>query len=114
MLVTAEDYWPDIEGLDHRETVTDFGLLPRAFSSSALPMEWEGTFFDRASRIFSPRATLGRLRALYPDGHFEVRTFRPNIVVQTGSGEKDFAEDGWSGNPRDRGCPSPEGGTFLT
>ncbi len=23
---TAEEYWPDIEGLDHRDTVTDFGL----------------------------------------------------------------------------------------
>ena len=31
----AEEYWPDVEGLDHRDTVTDF-TLP------------EGTFFDTA------------------------------------------------------------------
>jgi len=31
--VDAEEYWPDMEGLDHRDTVTDF-TLP------------EGTFFD--------------------------------------------------------------------
>jgi MOSC N-terminal beta barrel domain len=31
--VTAEEYWPDLEGLDHRDTVTDF-TLP------------EGTFFE--------------------------------------------------------------------
>ena len=31
--VNAEEYWPDMEGLDHRDTVTDF-TLP------------EGTFFD--------------------------------------------------------------------
>jgi hypothetical protein len=33
--VTAEEYWPDMEGLDHRDTVTDFGLP-------------DGTFFDCA------------------------------------------------------------------
>src|SRR5215471_18353316 len=32
-VVNAEEYWPDMDGLDHRDTVTDF----------ALP---EGTFFD--------------------------------------------------------------------
>jgi MOSC domain-containing protein len=36
---TAEEYWPDIEGLDHRDTVTDFGLP-------------DGTFFDCAFRTF--------------------------------------------------------------
>ena len=34
----AEEYWPDMEGLDYRDTVTDF----------ALP---EGTFFDCATSI---------------------------------------------------------------
>jgi len=28
---TAEEYWPDIEGLDHRDTVTDFGLPEGTF-----------------------------------------------------------------------------------
>jgi uncharacterized protein len=30
---TAEEYWPDIEGLDHRDTVTDFGLPEVPFST---------------------------------------------------------------------------------
>ena len=34
--VQAEEYWPDMEGLDHRDTVTDFPLP-------------EGTFFDVAT-----------------------------------------------------------------
>jgi len=38
-------------------------------------------------------ATLDRLRELYPQGRFEVRRFRPNIVVETGS--TDFAENAW-------------------
>jgi uncharacterized protein len=80
----AEEYWPDIEGLDHRDTVTDFGLP-------------EGTFFDCAVAHLLTTATLDRLRVLYPQGRFEVRRFRPNIVVDTGNGEKDFVEDAWIG-----------------
>ena len=82
--VTAEEYWPDMEGLDHRDTVTDF-TLP------------EGTFFDCATVHLLTTATLDRLRELYPQGRFEVRRFRPNIVVQLASGEKGFAENGWVG-----------------
>ena len=80
--VNAEEYWPDIEGLDHRDTVTDF-TLP------------EETFFDCAVVHLLTTATLDRLRELYPQGRFEVRRFRPNIVVQLGSGEKSFAENAW-------------------
>src|SRR5229473_7358390 len=81
---TAEEYWPDIEGLDHRDTVTDFGLP-------------EATFFDCALVHLLTTATLDRLRELYPQGRFEVRRFRPNIVVQLASGEKGFAENAWVG-----------------
>ena len=82
--VNAEEYWPDMEGLDHRNTVTDF-TLP------------EGTFFDVAMVHLLTTATLDRLRALYPQGRFEVRRFRPNIVVQPASDEKGFAENAWVG-----------------
>ena len=71
-------------GLDHRDTVTDF-TLP------------EGTFFDVAMVHLLTTATLDRLRELYPQGRFEVRRFRPNIVVQLASGEKGFAENAWVG-----------------
>ncbi len=81
---TAEEYWPDIEGLDHRDTVTDFGLP-------------EGTFFDCALVHLLTTATLDQLRELYPHGRFEVRRFRPNIVVETSSGERNFVEDAWIG-----------------
>ena len=81
---TAEEYWPDIEGLDHRDTVTDFSLP-------------DGTFFDCALVHLLTTGTLGRLRALYAQGRFEVRRFRPNIVVATANGENDFAENAWIG-----------------
>ncbi|PYJ14618.1 MAG: MOSC domain-containing protein, partial [Verrucomicrobia bacterium] len=83
--VNAEEYWPDMDGLDHRDTVTDF-TLP------------EGTFFDCAMVHVLTTATLDRLRELYPQGRFEVRRFRPNIVVQLASDEKGFAENAWVGH----------------
>ena len=82
---TAEEYWPDMEGLDYRDTVTDF----------ALP---EGTFFDCAAVLVLTTATLDRLRELHPQGRFEVRRFRPNIVVEIANGAKDFVENAWIGH----------------
>ena len=83
-IAKAEEYWPDIEGLDHRDTVTDF----------ALP---EGTFFDTAVVHVLTTATLDRLQEEYPQGRFEAQRFRPNIVVQTKIGEKGFIENAWIG-----------------
>jgi uncharacterized protein YcbX len=79
---TAEEYWPDMEGLDFRDTVTDWELP-------------SGTFFDLAILHLLTTSTLDRLRELYPRGRFEVRRFRPNIVVATD--EPGFAENDWIG-----------------
>jgi len=43
-------------------------------------------------------ATLDGLRELYPQGRFEVRRFRPNIVVAPASSEKHFVENDWLGH----------------
>lgn len=78
----AEEYVPDIEGLEHRDTVT----------------EWElpaGTFYDLAVVHLLTTATLDRLRELYPAGRFEARRFRPNIVISTA--EPGFVENDWLG-----------------
>jgi uncharacterized protein len=83
--VSAEEYWPDMEGLDHRDTVTDFELP-------------EGTFFDAAFVHVLTTATLARLREIYPQGRFEVPRFRPNIVVDATSGASDFVENAWIGH----------------
>jgi uncharacterized protein len=81
----AEEYWPDMEGLDYRDTVTDFDLP-------------EGTFFDCAVVHVLTTATIDRLRELYTQGRFEARRFRPNVVVQTTDGVKDFVENAWIGH----------------
>lgn len=79
-----EEYWPDIEGLALRETVTD----------EAMP---KGTFFDLGTILVMTTATLDRLRELYPAGRFEVRRFRPNVVVAPSNGEAGFLENDWLG-----------------
>ena len=81
---SLEEYWPDMDGLAHRETITD----------EAMPA---GTFFDLAVIHVLTTATIDRLRELYPQGRFEVRRFRPNIVVEPASGEKNFIENAWIG-----------------
>ena len=79
---SLEEYWPDIEGLALREVVTDEAMPP-------------GTFFDLAVVHVLTTATIDHLRELYPDGRFEVRRFRPNVVVATE--ERGFVENDWIG-----------------
>ncbi|MFL6380466.1 MAG: MOSC domain-containing protein, partial [Nitrososphaeraceae archaeon] len=65
------------------------------------------TFFDIAVIHIMTTSTIVRLRELYPEGRFEVRRFRPNLVVESAlsssSGEKerekkkDFIENSWVG-----------------
>jgi uncharacterized protein YcbX len=79
-----EEYWPDMEGLAHRDKVTD----------EVMPV---GTFLDLATVHLLTTATLDRLRELYPQGRFETRRFRPNIVVAPTAGAQGFVENAWVG-----------------
>ena len=56
-----------------------------------------GTFFDLATIHVLTTATLNRLRKLYPQGRFEVRRFRPNIVVRPENDDAEFVETSWVG-----------------
>jgi uncharacterized protein len=55
-----------------------------------------GGFFDAATVHLLTTSTLDRLRALYPSGRFDVRRFRPNLVIDT-NGRPGFVEDAWVG-----------------
>ncbi len=79
---TLEEYWPDIDGLAKRDVVTD----------EAMPAE---TFFDLGMIHLLTTATLDSFRALYPEGRFESRRFRPNLVIQTTPDFKGFPENEW-------------------
>ena len=82
---TAEEYWPDMDGLDYRDAVTDFDLP-------------QGTYFDSAAVHVLTTATLDQLSEFAPRSRFEVRRFRPNIVVDTADDGSGFAEDAWIGH----------------
>jgi len=79
-----EEYWPDIEGLARRDEVTD----------EAMPAE---TFFDVGIVHVLTTATLDSLRAQYTAGKFEVRRFRPNLVIETAAALEEYPEQHWDG-----------------
>lgn len=93
---SLEEYWPDMPGLVHRETVTDEGI---GFGAPT------GNFFDAFPIHLLTTASLARLQALYPTGRFEVRRFRPNVVVATEREAIGFVENDWVG----RSIASDEG-----
>jgi uncharacterized protein YcbX len=78
-----EEYWPDMDGLTHRDAVTEEAMPP-------------GTFFDLADLHILTTSTLDKFRRLYPDGRFEPRRFRPNLIIDT-SGQDGFVENDWIG-----------------
>ncbi len=77
-----EEYWPDIEGLAKRDAFTDELMPPQ-------------TFFDAAVVHVLTTGTLDRLHELYPEGRFEPRRFRPNIVIAPATPVKEFTENEW-------------------
>lgn len=56
----------------------------------------EGVFFDSCVLHVLTTATLRHLSSLYPQGHFDVRRFRPNLVLDTGD-SAGFVENDWIG-----------------
>jgi uncharacterized protein YcbX len=81
---SLEEYWPDMAELAHQGTVTDEAMRT-------------GTFFDLATVHVLTTATINRLRELYPEGRFEVRRFRPNVVVSPPGDDAGFLESKWVG-----------------
>src|ERR1051325_2612905 len=70
--VDAEEYWPDMEDLDYRDTVTDF-TLPK------------GTFFDCAMVHLVTSATLDRLHEHYPEVALRCNDFVPILLSKPGT-----------------------------
>src|SRR5579883_31280 len=82
---SLDQYWPDIAGTAHQETVTELFMPP-------------GTFFDSCSIHAITTATLAKLQTLYPEGQFEPCRFRPNILIAPTSDAPAFVEDAWVGS----------------
>jgi uncharacterized protein YcbX len=81
-----EELW--LEGSPDGRSVTD-----EAIAMGSPP----GTFFDYAVIHLVTTATLDRLAELYPQGRFDPRRFRPNVVVASSEGASGFVENAWIG-----------------
>lgn len=91
-LTTTRPASPSVEGeatdtLDPAGTIVDTGAFMM-----------QGRFSDYAAVHILTTASIDRLRALYPQGRFEARRFRPNIVVEPPDGQPAFVENAWVGH----------------
>ena len=80
-----EEYCLDNEGKDNE--------VIRAAMAGDAPV---GTFFDYSTLHILTTSSIDQLRASYPQGRFEVRRFRPNLVINT-TGLEGFVENDWVG-----------------
>jgi len=71
------------------------GALSRATEVALAGAAPPGAFFDYACVHLIATATIDHLQRAYPEGRFDVRRFRPNIVVRS-QGEP-FIENSWVG-----------------
>lgn len=95
-----EEVWPDIEGLAPADfiasTTTGRSADDEPLSALALGMLVpQPSFFDLSVMHVLTTSTLAELGRLSPDGTFDARRYRPNVVVDTD--EDGFAEDAWVG-----------------
>ena len=97
-----EELWPDIDGLAPQQVIDstetrreDTGEVISRFDVAGLA-PGSTAFFDLAVLHVMTEATLGHLRELAPGTTFDVRRYRPNIVLD-GDGEG-FVENDWPGH----------------
>jgi uncharacterized protein YcbX len=80
----------------NRAPLEDHELIRREVMGLEAP---PGRFFDYAALHLLTTATLDRFQEIHPEGRYEVRRFRPNLVVAPvlEVEERGFIENGWLG-----------------
>ena len=95
-----EEVWPRIDGLAPADLVERMsgGRREGGDPVSDIPvssMAPPGTLFDLTTLHVLTTATLRRLAELEPDADFDVRRYRPNVLVEVDG--SDFVENAWAG-----------------
>ena len=95
-----EETWPaEVEGLGPEDLIVASRIEmdgDDSVSALDLGLAAAGTFFDLARLHLLTTSTLAALRAVHPAGDFDVRRYRPNVVVD-GAGAEGFVENDWVG-----------------
>lgn len=81
--VDSPGYQMNVDATDDNSPIVDFPCPP-------------GTFFDALPVHLLTTASLRAMGPHHPDGEWDVRRFRPTVLVDTGG--DDFPEDGWIGS----------------
>lgn len=91
---TYEADWPDIDGVIPPDFLANLRTGPGADGGTLTTLAPRaGSFFDAAAVHLLASTTLDHLATLEPDSVFDVRRFRPNLVI--GGAPKGFAENEW-------------------
>ena len=93
---TIDQYHPDIEELDHRNTIVEEKLGSAFFAQAGLASPVPvGSFFDLFPLSVLTTSTLEQLNQLRPQSRFDERRFRMNLIL--GTKDPGFVENGWIG-----------------
>jgi uncharacterized protein YcbX len=93
---TIDQYHPDIEELDHRNTIVEEKLGSAFFAQAGLASPVPvGSFFDLFPLSVLTTSTLQQLNQLRPQSRFDERRFRMNLIL--GTKDPGFVENGWIG-----------------
>ncbi|MFP5023308.1 MOSC domain-containing protein [Pseudonocardia phyllosphaerae] len=119
---TFEELWVDLDDVDRGELgpekiieattarQEDTGEAISRFDVAAFAPP--GRFYDLAALHVVTESTLERLRELAPDSDFDVRRYRPNVVLT--DTEPGFAENDWPGREMTLGDDVRLAFTFQT
>ena len=91
-----EEVWIDEKNADPYGPVVGSEGSERLIEVPASIGAPPGTFFDYSAIHLVTTATLARLADAYPDGRFDPRRFRPNVVLDVDA--DDFIENAWVGS----------------
>ena len=91
-----EHYWLDFQTPIGRAVENTEG---DSLTTLPLGLGAPQTFFDYTPLHLLTTSTLAKLSEIYPEGRWEARRFRPNLVIEAKGDEGGFVEDAWIGKP---------------
>lgn len=84
----------EVMGIEEGDAFPDFSSLPRLLTEFSTP---PGTFFDAYPLHIVTTASYAEVQQLGPEAHYDIRRFRPNILIETPPDLMGFAEFDWVG-----------------